>query len=232
MTQTATLEIPFERQLPSRSSRMCGAAGLCMVYRSLGVRRASQQDLWEQIARPDRNGTRAARTHLLAANALCHGLSAVCFEAAKPWRVLRRCVAGSARAILNHRVRPGSPLGHYTVLVGIDSSGAVLHDPQAGPNQRVVRESLLALWRPAATGSEVTGHVLVAIGPLEDGPATCSVCGTALPESVACPNCKSDVPLRPSAVLGCADEACRGRLWKRLFCPYCDATITATPSLA
>ena len=227
MTHPAPVEIPFEKQQPGRSRRMCGAAALCMVYRSLGVRRVSQQGLWEQIARPDRNETRAARTHLLAASALRHGLTAVCFEASKPWQVLQRCVAGSVRAILNHRVRPDSPLGHYAVLVGIDEKEAILHDPQLGPDRRLARDELLALWRPADDDSEVAGHVLVAIGPPATGAASCGVCDAALPSAIACPKCKSEIPLRPGGVLGCAGRSCPARLWKRLFCPYCDATVTA-----
>ena len=220
------MTFPFQKQLPSPTSRMCGAAALCMVYRSLGVK-SHQQPLWEQIARPDRNGARAARTHLLAASALRHGLAAVCFEASEPWSVLRRCVAGQTRAILSHRVRSGSPLGHYTVLVAIDRKEVILHDPQLGPRRRLARDELLALWRPADDDSEVAGHVLVAIGPPETGIASCGVCGAALPAATACPKCNGQIPLRPGGVLGCASQSCPARLWKRLFCPYCDATVTA-----
>jgi hypothetical protein len=224
MTRLATLAIPFEKQLPSRSSRMCGAAALCMVYRSLGVE-SSQHRLWEQIARPDSGGTRAARTHLLAASAMRHGLASVCLEASRPWLVLQHLASRGVRAVLNHRLRPGSPLGHYTVLVGIDGGQAILHDPQLGPDRRLARDDLLALWRPADDDSEVAGHVLVAIGPPETRAAACRVCTAAIPASTTCPRCRSEVPLRPGVALGCGHQKCPGRLWKRLFCPYCDASI-------
>ena len=55
---------------------MCGAAALSMVYRALGIE-TTQEMIWEQIAREDGRRGRAARTYLLAQNALRHGLSAV-----------------------------------------------------------------------------------------------------------------------------------------------------------
>jgi len=226
MTRLADLAVPFEKQLRSHSSRMCGAAALCMVYRSLGVA-CTQQQIWEQIARPDRNNHRAARTHLLAANALCHGLGAICFEAVEPWTVLERGAAGRTRVILNHRLRSGSLLGHYTVLVAVDGNEAIVHDPRVGPDRRLAKEELLGLWRPADDRSEVAGHVLVAIGPALTGANSCGACRVAFPSGVACPKCHSEIPLRPAGVLGCPARSCPTRLWVRLFCPYCDASIAS-----
>ena len=222
---TTIREIPFEAQARAKSSRMCGAAALCMVFRSLGIH-ASQHDLWEQIARRDRKGTRAARTYLLAANALQHDLSALVVRASDPWRTLRRCAAAGIRVILNHRLKADSPLGHFTVLLGVEGETVILHDPQFGPERRFDRADLLKLWLPLPGGSEIAGNTLAAFSRPGPDPATCAGCGTEVPPFIPCPGCRAPIPLRPHAVLGCLGEGCPERLWQRLFCPSCDRSLT------
>ena len=204
---------------------MCGAAALCMVYRSLGIG-GTQQELWERIARRDRHGTRAARTHLLAHDALKHGLSALIVQASDPWRVLRQCAAARICVILNHRLKTDSPLGHYTVLLGLEDRHVILHDPQFGPQRRLDRDQLLRLWLPLPQGSEIPGNTLVAFSRSGSESADCPACSTGMPPSIPCPGCRSAIPLRPAAVLGCVAESCPGRLWRRLFCPDCDRSLT------
>jgi len=216
--------IAFERQLVRRAERMCGAAALAMVYRALGVA-TTQEMIWEQIARRDDRGNRAARTYLLAQNALRHGLSAVVVQAEKPWATLRALAAEPIGAILNHRLRPDSPLGHYSVLVGVDDDAVILHDPEKGPNRRLPHDDLLRLWQPTLNGSEIASHVLVAIGERESDPAVCPACLTEIPAAIPCPACGANIPLRPVAPLGCADRSCTSRLWAHVFCPYCDRRL-------
>ena len=48
MTAVAAGMIPYEQQHEQRS---CGAAALCMVYRSLGLP-ANQSEIWQRVARP------------------------------------------------------------------------------------------------------------------------------------------------------------------------------------
>ena len=228
MTGMATETIPFEEQEHTTADRMCGAASLCMVYRSFG-NGGSQRRIWERIARPDREGKRAARTNLLAVNALHHGLSAVVVRASAPWQTLVKCAAGGVRVVLNHRLAADSPLGHYTVLVKIQDRHVVLHDPQFGPNRRLTRDELLDLWRPINGRCEIVGHILVAIVQPNEDSAACGLCGTAAPKSVFCPGCNSTIPLQPTAALGCALKDCPARTWRYLFCPYCDRRFSEVP---
>lgn len=217
------MEIPYRKQHSSTADRRCGAAALAMVYASLGLS-DSQEEIWQQIAGPG-TGTRAARTHWLGQNALSRGLSAVVLQALRPWDVLRSCWGNGVCVVLNHRVRLDSPSGHYSVLVGIDREQAILHDPQRGPARRWDRRELLQLWLPTAGGCEIAGQVLVAIAPQETGEAACSQCRNPIAEAVPCTRCGRSVPLRPFAALGCLRVSCQARLWKYVFCPWCDAAI-------
>ena len=158
MVETEVAAIPYERQQDADGNRMCGAAALCMVYRSFGVA-CAQADVWHAVA----GGTRSARTRLICVDCLQRGFDALIVQARVPWDVLRVCSGNSIRAILNHRIAHTSPHGHYTVLVGLDDGRAVVHDPKAGPARNLDRTLLLQLWQPNGPASEITGRVLVAI---------------------------------------------------------------------
>jgi hypothetical protein len=199
-----------------------------MVYRSLG-KDVSQRRIWERIARPGPNGKRAARTNLLAVNALHHGLFALVIQASHPWQTLTQSAAAGVRVILNHRLATDSPAGHYSVLVRIDDREVILHDPQFGPDRCLPRAELLDLWQPNGSPVEITGRVLVAIATVEKASAACVLCGSEVPLSVLCPACRSALPLRPAAALGCVQNACPMRTWQRLFCPYCDYGLSEVP---
>jgi ribosomal protein L40E len=218
MVETEVAAIPYERQQDADGNRMCGAAALCMVYRSFGVA-CAQADVWHAVA----GGTRSARTRLICVDCLQRGFDALIVRARVPWDVLRVCSGNSIRAILNHRIAHTSPHGHYTVLVGLDDGRAVVHDPKAGPAQNLDRTLLLQLWQPNGPASEITGRVLVAIARREHATVVvCSRCRAPIPESARCGRCAATIRLQPAAVLGCVAEDCDGRLWEALFCPQCD----------
>jgi hypothetical protein len=217
--------IPYEQQAELSSNRTCGAAALCMVYRSFGLA-SSQAEVWPRIARHNRAGVPAARTHLLAADALRRGLAALVVQAGNPAQILERAGAAGLRVILNHRLQEGSPAGHYTVLVGLDEEQIILHDPQHGPNRRLARSHLLELWRPHVTGSEIVGQVLVALSNTSNCLRQCSACGTSTPHAVTCPGCLQPFALQPAAILGCVKPGCSNRTWQRLYCPLCDASVS------
>ena len=218
------MEIPYRQQQFEGGDRRCGAAALAMVYASLGMA-DSQGAIWRQIAAASDGKARTARTHLLAQNALGRGLSAVVLQALRPWDLLGACWDSGVRVVLNHRLRLNSPSGHYSVLAGIDGERVILHDPQRGPARQWLRQDFLQLWLPAVGGGEIAGHVLVAIAPQETKAAMCRVCRTPVAEAVACTGCRHPIPLRLAAAMGCLRAGCDARLWKYLFCPYCDAAI-------
>lgn len=217
-----TPSIPFEAQADSASARMCGAAALCMVYRSIGMS-CTQVEIWNSIQRMESAETACARTYLLALDALSRGVAALVVQAREPWAILWRCFEHGCRVILNHRLTLDAADGHYSVLAGIEDSAVLLHDPSLGPWQRRSRAELLQLWQARWGRSEIAGQVLVAFAVSDTAEARCPECGVALPASVQCVNCRAWIALRPSAALGCARTACPGRLWKRFFCPWCDA---------
>jgi hypothetical protein len=217
--------IPFEKQQRAEGHRMCGAAALSMAYRSLDLE-CSQQEVWGEVARRDGDGRLAARTHLLARDAIRRGLAAVVVQAADPWPVLGRAVAAEVRVILNHRLEAGSSSGHYTILVDVDDEQVTLHDPRSGPFRRIERSEFLDLWLPGGDPSEIVGHVLVGIATRSELRRDCAECGTEVPREAACPACGAKIRLRPVAVLGCIRADCGNRVWGRVFCPECDRAVS------
>ena len=215
------MEVPFETQLDSRS---CGAACLCMVYRSLGLP-CDQAALHAAISKPGEDGRPAAFTHLLARDALCRGLGALIVQARSPWRLLQRCAERSVRVVLNHRVRSDGLSGHYSVLRAVDEERIVLNDPLRGPECVLERDEFLRLW-PAWPFGEAVGYVLLAVAALGPVETICDRCASVLPASRPCGWCREAISLRPGGVLGCAAADCPDRLWRRVYCPVCDRSIT------
>ena len=218
----AQTAIPYEKQFDT-APRACGAACLAMVYRSLG-QAVSQDEIWPAIAKPNRAGSVSSTTYLMVRDALTRGFHAVAIQARHPLQALRICRHQRLRAILNHRVRRDSPAGHYSVLVQIDEQNVVLHDPLLGPSRRLAFSELLELWLPAFPNSEIAGNVLIAVSAAQANPqAACAVCGSPITPAVDCPRCGKAVALEPAAVLGCSKDACIGRMWNSVCCPWCDA---------
>lgn len=215
------LRIPYQRQRIIEGSRTCGAAALAMVYRSLGLD-CRQREVWDRVAEHVRPHIRACRTHRLALDALEHGLSAIVLQAAAPIGLLQRLTRRRTRVVLNHRLDADSNLGHFTVLIQVDSDKVVIHDPHFGPNREVLVGDLERLWAPRQGDCEIVGGVLVAIARKANQPVRCSECGLSIPAAVACERCERPIALAPAEALGCLDRRCSARRWARLFCPVCD----------
>jgi len=207
---------------------MCGAAALCMVYRSFGTS-CSQSELAARLTSPGPSAGTGVRTYLLAQDALASGLSAIVLRARDPLATLKACRTPLLRAILNHRAKPESPNGHFTVFVDLARENVVVHDPLIGPNTRILQSDLLELWQPLRGSSEITGNVLVVLAKDQQPAEPCRRCGTPIPDTRACPACAQSIVLRPASILGCMSAACPERAWEALFCPFCDFVLTATP---
>jgi hypothetical protein len=210
---------------------MCGAAALCMVYDSLGIK-TSQTEIWPRISKPDRQGNMHSKTYLQCANALDHGLHSVTIRAKDPWNVLKLCTDNSIRAILIHRPDINSTLGHSTVLLDVTSRFVTLHDPDSRPNRKIERSTMLELWLKRGDNCEIEDNVLIAISKKGSEKTSCSLCGAIIPQLTRCsnPRCNKDIPLQPLEVLGCICNACPGRTWKDIICPFCDNPLDSIPS--
>ena len=193
---------------------MCGAAALCMVYRSFGVA-CTQADVWHAVA----GGTPAPPPADLR-RFLAPWVRRFDRPGRAPWDLLRVCERNSIRAIVNHRIAHTSPHGHYTVLVGLDDGWAVVHDPKAGPARNLDRTLLLQLWQPNGPASEITGRVLVAIVRREHATVVvCSRCQAPIPESTRCGRCAATIRLQPAAVLGVSPRTAVDGSGKPFFAP-------------
>lgn len=234
---SAATVILYEKQSEELTGRACGAACLSMAYRSFG-KQVAQTEIWPAIAKQNRFGAISSTTHLMAKDAVTRGFRAIAFQARHNLQVLWLCRQSGIRAILNHRVQPDSPAGHYSVLVDIDGGQVVLHDPLFGAARRLSHAELLQLWLPAPN-SEIAGNVLIAIAPIADAEASsCEYCHTPLPLSVGCPRCNQPVGFQPGIVMGCVRDGCIARMWNWVCCPACDCVFslrdgeTAGPSVA
>ena len=219
---------PYEQQPDGQASRMCGAACLSMVYRSLG-KATQQHEIWTQIAKHNRFGSLASTTHLMVRDARSRGFAAAAIQARHPLQLLRVCHRMQIRAILNHRVNSQSPAGHYTVLVGVDDNHVIVNDPYEGPSRKLTHSELLELWRPVP-GGEITGYMLIGIAAEKSAVSACSSCHTEMPTAVACPACKEQVEVQPATLFQCANTACTTRMWDSLCCPWCDHTWNFSPT--
>src|ERR1051326_5522297 len=139
--------IPYEKQSEELSGRSCGAACLCIAYRSLGLD-VPQAEIWPAIAKANRFGQISSTTHLMARDALNRGLSAVALQARHPLHALKVCSTKGIRAILNHRVKQDSAGGHYTLMVDLDAQHVIVHDPLFGAARRMTHAELVELWLP------------------------------------------------------------------------------------
>src|SRR6476646_9250891 len=100
--------IAYQAQSDKTARRSCGAACLSMAYHSFG-KAVPQAEIWPLIAKPNRVGSIASTTHLMAQDALNRGFSAVAIQARHPLQALRLCRNLGIRAILNHRLRRDAP---------------------------------------------------------------------------------------------------------------------------
>jgi hypothetical protein len=226
MTETPAA-VPYEKQFDLQATRTCGAACLSMVYRSFG-QEIPQRLIWPLIAKKNIYGSIASTTHLMAADAVSRGFAAVAIQARHPLQALRVCRDSGIRAILNHRLQPDSPAGHYTVLVDIDATIVKLHDPYFGPSRRLTHDVFLDLWQPRLPKSEIVGNFLIGLASESPDLPACEVCHTAFLKRVQCPRCKNAVSLEPVALLGCMNNSCAARLWNYVCCPTCDLTWNFT----
>lgn len=216
-----SIAIPHEEQSDSQPNRGCGAACLSVVYKSFG-KEVPQAAIWPLIAKQNRFGSIASTTHLMALHAISQGLSAVVIQARHPLQVLRLCREGGIRAILNHRPRPEVSTGHFTVLVDIDDTTVVVHDPSHRAARRMSHAELLQLWEPQYSNSEISGSVLIGIAAKPVAIPACEFCHTAIPLKVDCPKCHKGVGMSPAQVLGCIRDGCIARMWNYVACPSCD----------
>ncbi len=222
MAVPVRLDLPYERQVSPTD--MCGAAALCMVYRSFEMV-CSQKEIQPAIVTSDSSNSSRPRTYLLCADALQRGFAAVTLQVRQALGLLRAALEHEVRVIVHHRQSLNSRWGHYSVLVGMDEEGLSIHDPWLGPAQRFEQAEWLKLWRPGEGNREVRGNLAVFIGPRAAEPARCQICERLVPPQLPCPTCRKPIPLRPGFVLGCTDFSCPERTWDLLFCPWCDAEL-------
>ncbi|QDU61278.1 hypothetical protein Pan216_21330 [Planctomycetes bacterium Pan216] len=199
--------VPF---IPQSDPRFCGAASLEMAYRHLGIAR-SQELIWPDITEDDRLG----RFQLMARDALRQECEVLLAQADDSLTFLERCLEQSVVPILNIRPIFHHHVGHYVIALEINQWDVVVHDPHFGPRRQMSRQRLAELWSP---NRYIAGFVVLAVAAANATPATASA---------KCSKCEADVAM-PLGRLLAKDEGDATRRhddWRRVFCPYCDATL-------
>ncbi len=132
------LDVPF---LP-QTEDLCGGAAAAMLFRFWGERHASVSQFVPLV-------DHAAGG--IADDVLIHAIRE------RPWnaerldgslQLLRDELSARRPPMLLIEDRPGRY--HYVVVVGIDDSGLLVHDPTWGPSRRLSFERLLQAWRASA----------------------------------------------------------------------------------
>lgn len=174
-----------------------------MVYRSFGLP-IDLKTIAVELERYESKLNRAKTFHL-SRNAVEHGLAAIPCRLRDPWRFVTEIFEPQHfRLILNHRIRPDSPLGHYSVFLGanIENKTVCVHDPQSGPERIMTKTELLDLWTPFGENCEITGNIAVLVSE-------------NVTNDVVCVKCGERFSLQPFAWPG-------KNSFKTVFCPWCD----------
>lgn len=169
-------EIPFVQMRPNTAE--CGAACLQMVYlyHSLQI---EIDDIWNHIKQIDPITKRFnCRTFNMPLHARSVGLFSVAVTCRSPLDLLDRCAQNDIIPIALYRPDDTSPYAHFSVVVGVNYKGILLHDPEKEPSQgccRVVKVSkFVQQMRPLGTSEMTTGNtfVLVAASTIPTIPCT------------------------------------------------------------
>lgn len=187
---------------------------LAAVYHSLG-RDANAAEIWLRLS-DDLTTDGATPTHRLAADAIEQGLSAACLRAAEPgFAPIAVALRGRWRVVLNLRDESDPAAGHFVLARRVLPAALVIDDPSSGTTRRLDSAELARRWAPRKGAEEVSGAVLVAIGP---GHAT------DRRDRADCPCCNGDYPL--PGVLGLGWRRPWASCWSAAHCPWCDALAT------
>ncbi len=202
-------------------SRYCGASCLNAVYASLGIKAAPDQ-IWRAIAKPNRFGSMASTSHLMAKDAIDRGLQAMVVQVREPMVVLKACIDAKINVIVNHRLSADSPIGHYSILQAIEPQHVTLNDPYYERSRRLTHTEFLDLWQVHGEESEIAGYVMIAIAKDAIPKPACEICGTPFVPVMQCPACSQPVLMPFANLLGCISDRCVARLWSSICCPHCD----------
>lgn len=204
------LDSPSARMQSARLKRQCGAWALSWVYRMLGIH-VDVQALWENLATLDRFGSEAIASHSIARDAIHRGLDSATLSAKNPWALLHRTSGICEGIIVCHRLREGSPLGHFSVVEEVSDRTTALRDQDHGL-RTFSKNQFLDSWMNARADDEFSRGVLIVFNrPDTSGRSTQSI------DTMYCKRCDAVIPLKPY------DLFFGQRDWEAFFCPSCDA---------
>jgi hypothetical protein len=155
--EPATLDVPYVPQ----SEALCGGAAAAMVFRYWGDAHAGVEPFEPLVDK---------RAGGIADGVLIHAI------AERGWTTTR--IAGSIDT-LRDQIAQKHPVVillqdrptryHYLVVVGVEPSAIIVHDPSWGPSRRIPIADALRLWRPARFWA------LVVTPPADRAPAPTAV---------------------------------------------------------
>lgn len=193
-----------------------------MAYASLGIV-DRQENIWEAIQLTAH--WKGSSMQKLTQNAIAHGLAATRFRSRDPWTLALSCSRHGFPMIVNHRLRADTAIGHFSVLDAVASDVAQLYDPLEDATRSIRREQLLELWL-TRDGDRNPGAQLLVLGRPTGSVQRCRKCGRGINRRCRCAGCNQQVAVEFTELLECT-AGCSARTWESVYCPHCDAEMTA-----
>jgi ABC-type bacteriocin/lantibiotic exporter with double-glycine peptidase domain len=161
-----TLQVPYFYQSELSS---CGAAALAMIYGFYGFLR-TEKEIWEKrkLPRQLESGFYIQTKSLIEDAIDCnfeeiHGKMPLDNQTLLKNNLLE--IIKNEIPILVCKQRKNPILGHFVVIIGINESNIIFHDPEDGKKRKIKIKKFINEWK--ATGSEVTGGVFILFFPKE-----------------------------------------------------------------
>ena len=131
------LDIPHVSQ--PRNQRSCGAACLQMLFGAYGIVEPYSQT-WSDVSLPDPKNpnNRHCYNGLILKKLLSVGFQACGVSVSDIHAALDVCALNNISVILNHRIKPYSSDGHYSVYLYTDYKGIHVNDPMKPAGNRVI----------------------------------------------------------------------------------------------
>jgi len=160
---TKLLNVPHIQQTEKAS---CGAAALAMVYQFLRFK-DTQNEIWGRLKEP----RKIAKGYMITVNKMTEDAgnkNLNWFRGDVIWQDKRlafdpieQFLQFGIPLMVCQRVERRSKLGHFRVVIGLDTKWVYVNDPLKAKSSVMSRNKFLALWQKAS--DEVTGGLFLAI---------------------------------------------------------------------
>jgi len=208
------LNIPYQIQ---RYPRWCGPAVLAMIltYYGFNIRqhRIATEVMRGNLSYSNDLGKYAARLGLEAFRIF--GL-----EDANAINKLGELVRNGIPPVVLQRPAPAELDGHFRVVIDVESTAIVVHDPRYGSNLRYSLTNFLQLWKAGGPIEDDNTTLIIRRLRMNSGIDSCPYCGYSPSNTTfTCDYCNQTFPFPQGFPAECS--LCN-RKWLRIWCGNCN----------